>query len=146
MWYLIVLLTIIALIPSILYGWEYLGFMVSYGIYIPMIIGGGLAHFISTTKIEVSKSEIAITKRILGIVSYSYKQPFEYYDIENQWVIRFAGYNLTLLRFAFVSDFEVDDYFVVYIQGKEIILGDERGFTKFKESLEERNKQLETEI
>jgi hypothetical protein len=136
-WYLIAVLITIALIPSIFYGWEYLGFIVTYGIYIPMIIGGGLAHFISTTKIEVSKSEIAITKRILGIVSYSYKQSFEYYRIENHWTICFAGYHVTPLRFAFVSDFEVDDYFVVYIQGKEIILGDERGFTKFKESLEE---------
>jgi hypothetical protein len=140
-WYLIAVLMIIALIPSIFYGWEYLGFIVMYGIYILMIIGGGLAHFISTTKIEVSKSEIAITKRILGIVSYSYAQPFEYYRIENRCTICFRGSQVTDLSFELIEDFEVDNYFAIYIQGKEIIIGNEKGFEKFKEKLEEWNKQ-----
>ena len=140
-WYLIAVLIIIALIPSIFYGWEYLGFIVLYGIFIIMIFGGQLSSFIATTTIEVSKNEIAITKRILGIVSYSYKQPFEYYRIENHWTICFRGSQVTDLSFELIEDFEVDNYFAIYIQGKEIIIGNEKGFEKFKESLENWNKQ-----
>jgi hypothetical protein len=141
-WHLVAVLIVISLIPTFFYSWEYLGFIIFYGLYVLLLIGGLLSIFIATTTIEMSNNEVIITKYILGINNYSYKQLFEYYHIENQLIIHFVGHHSAPLKFELIEDFEIDSYFAVYIHKQEIMLGNEKSFTKFKESLEKWNKQL----
>jgi hypothetical protein len=111
-----------------------------FGVIILVVLLFTLTVFSLNTQIEIENNNLTISKYYLGYQYFNYQWKYTYIHIENNYTISFVNFLSTRLRFEYDFD-DVYNYFVCYIGGKKVILGNEKGFTKFKESLEEWNKE-----
>jgi hypothetical protein len=97
-----------------------------------------LMLFLFKSEIKIEQNQISIKKSFLTIIYDNYQ--FCYNEIEiSQYSIIF--FNKNNLSFQLSADTESCEFYIFTRFNKEIILGSLDDFTKFKESLEEWNKQ-----
>jgi hypothetical protein len=107
--------------------------------------------FLFTTKIEIISKEVIVKKRFALIAYYTYRFSFEIITILKQEISFINADNQIV---TFVDNWgwdDPDEFTMCTIEKKDIVIGgenarNEKDFTKFKESLEKWNKQLEIEI
>jgi hypothetical protein len=90
--------------------------------------------FLFRTNIEIEKNEIIVKKSFTLIPYYTYKSNFETITIIED-AISFV--NKDYLIIFFLNDGVPIEFSLLTIEKKEIIIGNEKSYKKFKESLEE---------